>query len=84
MTALTSFTQNYGAASLVDSREEKIWQGPFLMPPEGTLDGFLLDTWGSSRASYDALFISNWSNTLQVSAALFTADFQKHFFFSTA
>jgi hypothetical protein len=41
-------------------------QGPILMPVDGTLDDYLLKTWHDGRATYDALFLQNWSNDTKV------------------
>ncbi|BDA45751.1 probable ATP-binding cassette sub-family A member 3 [Coccomyxa sp. Obi] len=67
--ALGAFMEAYPAEKLLDTGEERLWNGPFFAPAAGTLDGWLLDHWYSGTAQYDALFMQNFSSASEVLAA---------------
>ena len=71
-TALQSFTSSYPSFDVVDSRAESVWKGPIFQPVEGTIDGYLLDTWHDGKAVYDGLFVNGWSNSSKVTPSLLT------------
>lgn len=56
----------YPAVKLLDTGEERLWNGPFFAPAAGTLDGWLLDHWYTGTAQYDALFMQNFSSASEV------------------
>jgi hypothetical protein len=58
-TAVDAFLGGYGAGGALDSGTQRLWDGPFLAPTAGTLDGWLLDTWHAGTEHYDALFLQN-------------------------
>ena len=64
--ALHAFQDAYPQDKLQDTGTERLWQGPFFAPTEGTLDGWLLDKWYTSATSYDGLFWHNTSSSDQV------------------
>jgi hypothetical protein len=58
-TAEAAFLGGYGAGGTLDTGTERLWDGPFFAPAEGTLDGWLLGAWAGGAARYDALFLQN-------------------------
>ena len=64
--ALGAFMEAYPADKLLDTGEERLWNGPFFAPAAGTLDGWLLDHWYTGTAQYDALFMQNFSSASEV------------------
>ena len=56
---MSALLDGYGVGGTIDTGAERLWDGPFFAPAEGTLDGWLLDAWARGTARYDALFIQN-------------------------
>ena len=69
-TAEASFLDAFPTASLIQSKAERLWNGPFFAPPNGTLDGALLDDWSRGPPRYDALFMRNWTDSASASPGL--------------
>ena len=65
--ALKAFAAAYPGDKLHDTNTERLWEGPFFAPTEGTLDGWLLDKWYTSATSYDSIFFQNTTSADKVS-----------------
>ncbi|KAK9828547.1 hypothetical protein WJX72_000707 [[Myrmecia] bisecta] len=69
VSSASAFQTAFPAQRIVDTHQTKLWSGPFFAPPNGTMDGYLLDHWYTGQPSYDAVFMQQLD---QPSAAIFT------------
>ena len=65
-TAFDAFQYSYPTTDMQLTDAERLWEGPFFAPVNGTFDGYLLDHWSQGGANYEGLFVHNWSNSAQV------------------
>ena len=68
VSATAAFLDGYGTGGTLDTGTQRLWDGPFFAPAEGTLDGWLLDAWHGGTARYDALFLQNVTGADTVSS----------------
>ena len=73
--AFDAFQYSYPTTDMQLTDAERLWEGPFFAPVNGTFDGYLLDHWSQGRASYEGLFVHNWSDSAQVLAGPLRASF---------
>jgi hypothetical protein len=52
--------------SSYDSNQTKLFDRPYFASAEGTLEGYLLDTWFTGNFTYDALFLESLPSTIKV------------------
>lgn len=65
-TGLSSFLQAFPGDQIVDTKQEKLFQGPFGILRNDTLESYLLKNWYTEHSAYDALYINSLSDTSQV------------------
>lgn len=66
-TGLASFLDAFARDSITDTKQQKMYKGPFSFLSNDTLELYLLKNWYTGHRAYDALFINSLSNSTQVS-----------------
>ena len=66
-TGLASFLNAFPADSISDTKQQKLFKGPFGILTNDTLDSYLLKDWYTGHQAYDGVFVNSISDTPQVS-----------------
>ena len=65
-TGLASFLGAFSSDSVTDTKQQKMYKGPFGILTNDTLESYLLKNWYTGHRAYDGLFINSISNVSQV------------------
>ena len=63
---LTSLLAAFPGEQLIDTRMTGLYQGPFGILRNNTLDSYLLRNWYIGQRAYDAVYVNSISNSSQV------------------
>ena len=66
-TGLASFLDAFSGDSIADTKQQKLYKGPFAIFTNDTLESYLLKNWYTGHRAYDGLYINSLSNSPQVS-----------------
>ena len=65
-TGLSSFLDAFHHDSIRDTRQQKLFKGPFGILTNNTLESYLLKNWYTGHRAYDGVFINGISNSPKV------------------
>ena len=66
-TGLASFLNAFSPDLITDTKQQKLFKGPFGILTNDTLDSYLLKNWYTGHRAYDGVFFNRLSNSSQVS-----------------